>query len=222
MGDCPNVEIRELLPERVAEHLAPRDAKRVDDHVAECEMCAFEVEVLRAARATLRARPTIDVKRVSGAVAAATRTPVRRERQRQQRPWLGWRAAASLALVAVGATSIAIWKGAHDGSRGADVVSQASETIAATTPSGTGRPGPGATAGSGSGSVTGQPTPTRALAVATAIPAASSGLTAAGGLSDLDDAELESLLGDISTLDASNFEEPQEVIPTIGGSEGVQ
>jgi hypothetical protein len=53
-------------------------------------------------------------------------------------------------------------------------------------------------------------------------PASLSGLTAAGGLSDLSDAELESLLGDIGSLDASRFDEPQDVMPAIGGSEGVQ
>ena len=38
MGDCQNVEMRELLPERAAELLSPRDAARVDGHVAECEI----------------------------------------------------------------------------------------------------------------------------------------------------------------------------------------
>jgi hypothetical protein len=41
-------------------------------------------------------------------------------------------------------------------------------------------------------------------------------------LSDLSDADLESLLGDIGSLDASSFDEPQEVMPAIGASQGVQ
>ena len=217
MGDCPNVEMRELLPERVAELLSPRDAERVDGHVAECEMCAFEVQVLRAARATLRGRTTIDVTRISGNVAAATRAPARRVPQRQQQSWIGWRAAASIALVAVGATSIAVWNGTHGGSRGS-VVTRASETAAVTAPPGNGTVAQGMVPASGSASSSENPGST----VASVAPVAASGLTAAGGLSDLSDAELESLLGSIGSLDASSFDEPQEVIPAIGGSEGVQ
>ena len=216
MGDCPNVEMRELLPERVAELLPARDAERVDAHVAECEMCAFEVQVLRAARATLQGR-TIDVNRISGAVAAATRAPARRV-HRQQPSWVGWRAAASIALVAVGATSIAVWNGTHGGSRGGETVTRISESAAVAAPSGNGTVAQGVAPANGSG----LSNETRGSAVATTPPLAASGLTAAGGLSDLSDAELESLLGSIGSLDASSFDEPQDVIPAIGGSEGVQ
>ena len=222
MGDCPNVEIRELLPERVAELLPARDAERVDGHVAECEMCAFEVQVLRAARAALRKPTTIDVTRISEAVAAATRTPARRVRQRQQQSWIGWRAAASIALVAVGATSIAVWNGTHGGARGGEAVTRSSETASATAPAGNGTLAQGAAPASGSGLASARSTQTPGSAVATVTPVAASGLTAAGGLSDLSDAELESLLGSIGSLDAASFDEPQEVIPAIGGSEGVQ
>jgi hypothetical protein len=222
MRDCQNVEMRELLPERVAELLSLRDAARVDGHVAECEMCAFEVQVLRAARATLRGRATIDVTRISGAVAAATRAPVRRVPQRRPQPVFGWRAAASIALLAVGATSIAVWNGVHGGPRDSAAVAGVSATTAVTTPAGSGTLVQGTTPVSGSASSSGPATQARGSTVATATPAAPSGLTAAGGLSDLSDAELESLLGSIGSLDASSFDEPQEVIPAIGGSEGVQ
>ena len=218
MGDCPNVEMRELLPERVAELLSPRDAERVDGHVAECEMCAFEVRVLRAARTTLRGRTTIDVTRISGAVAAATRAPARRVPQRQQQSWIGWRAAASIALVAVGATSIAVWNGTHGGSQGSAAVTRSSETAAVAVPPGNGTVAQGMAPASGS-PLSG---PNPGSTVASMAPVGASGLTAAGGLSDLSDAELKSLLGSIESLDASSFDEPQEVIPAIGGSEGVQ
>ena len=214
MGDCQNVEMRELLPERAAELLSPRDAARVDGHVAECELCTFELEILRAARTALRGRATVDVGRISGAVVLATRTPVRSVRRAPTRQWIGWRAAASIALVAVGATSIAIWNGGRGGARGS-VATPGTETAAVATPSGGGTLAPGAATGSGSLSSSGS-------AQATVRPASLSGLTAAGGLSDLSDAELESLLGDIGSLDASRFDEPQDVMPAIGGSEGVQ
>jgi hypothetical protein len=215
MGDCQNVEMRELLPERAAELLSPRDAARVDGHVAECEMCTFELEILRAARTTLRGRATVDVGRISGAVVLATRTPVRGVRRVPTRQWLGWRAAASIALVAVGATSIAVWNGGRDGARGSVATTPGTETAAVATSSGGGTLAQGTATGSGSLSSSGS-------AQATVRPASFSGLTAAGGLSDLSDAELESLLSDIGSLDASSFDEPQEVMPAIGASEGVQ
>ena len=220
MGDCQNVEMRELLPERVAELLSARDAERVDGHVAECEMCAFEMEVLSAARTALQRGVKIDVRRISGAVAAATRTPVRPARQRQ--PWLRWRAAASIALVAVGATSIAVWNGAHSGSASNRAATTATETVAVTTPSRTGTLAQGTIPSNGSGLSSNRTVQASGGTGATAIPVASSGLTAAGGLSDLSDIELESLLGSIGSLDASSFDEPQEVIPAIAGGEGVQ
>ena len=215
MGDCQNVEMRELLPERAAELLSPRDAARVDGHVAECELCTFELEILRAARTALRGRATVDVGRISGAVVLATRTPVRSVRRAPTRQWIGWRAAASIALVAVGATSIAVWNGGRSGARGSVATTPGTETAAVATPSGAGTLAQGAATGSGSVSSSGS-------AQATVRPASLSGLTAAGGLSDLSDAELESLLGDIGSLDASRFDEPQDVMPAIGGSEGVQ
>ncbi|HVD06517.1 MAG TPA: zf-HC2 domain-containing protein [Gemmatimonadaceae bacterium] len=215
MGDCQNVEMRELLPERAAELLSPRDAARVDGHVAECELCTFELEILRAARTALRGRATVDVGRISGAVVLATRTPVRSVRRAPTRQWIGWRAAASIALVAVGATSIAVWNGGRSGARGSVATTPGTETAAVATPSGAGTLAQGAATGSGSVSSSGS-------AQATVRPASLSGLTAAGGLSDLSDAELESLLGDIGSLDASSFDEPQEVMPAIGASEGVQ
>jgi hypothetical protein len=89
------------------------------------------------------------------------------------------------------------------------------ETAAIVPPSGAGTLAQGAATGSGSLSPSGS-------GQATVQPASVSGLTAAGGLSDLTDAELESLLGDIGSLDVSSFDEPQEVMPAIGASEGVQ
>ena len=215
MGDCQNVEMRELLPERAAELLSPRDAARVDAHVAGCEMCALELEIIRAARTALRARATVDVGRISGAVVLATRTPVRGVRRVPTRQWIGWRAAASIALVAVGATSIAVWNSGRGSAPGSVATTPGTETAAVATPSGGGTLAQGAAAGSGSLSSSGG-------AQAIVKPASLSGLTAAGGLSDLSDAELESLLSDIGSLDASSFDEPQEVMPAIGASEGVQ
>ena len=195
MGDCSNVEMRELLPDRIADTLSAADARRVDEHLATCEMCTFEVTVLEAARASLRRARPVDVRRISLAVAAASHAVPVRPRSRMN-SWGGWRAAASIALVAVGATSVALWKRAEPPLNTG--VAQTASPLA-------------------------KPVATSAVVVATtpAAPAAR-GLSVAGGLSDLSDTELESLLGDIGSLDAANVAEPEDVIPAIGGVEGVQ
>ena len=204
MGDCPNVEMRELLPERAAELLSPAGAKRVDEHVAGCEMCAFEMSVLRAARSSLQRVPAVDVRRVSRAVASATLATATVRRPARTRMWGSWRAAASIALVAVGATSVAVWRAqnptAYDG---------------VTTVS---RP-----AVSSGGAVGPRPSAVAPSGVTAARPAVvAAGLAVAGSLSDLTDSELESLLGDIGSLDAASVAEPEDMIPAIGNWEGVQ
>jgi hypothetical protein len=201
MGDCPNVEMRELLPARAAEVLTPDELSRVDAHLSSCEMCAFELEILVAARTSMRRGRDIDVRRISAAVAAATHAP-RVARVRRTQTWTGWRAAASIALVAVGATSIALYRRGQDAPRAGAVaiVPAVVSTPSAMSPLPTPR---GSTSNGGE-------------------PAASRGLAVAGGLSDLTDSDLESLLGEIGALDASNVAEPEEIIPAFSGSEGVQ
>lgn len=202
MGDCPNVEMRELLPARVAQQLTPDERARVDAHVSTCDMCAFEMEILAAARAALRRPREIDVARISSAVAVATRAP-RVSPVRRTQAWAGWRAAASIALVAVGATSIAVYRrGEPAPAAGVAAVSPVNVSTPTT-------PTP----------VSGTITPSTS-GPSTAV--ASRGLAVAGGLSDLTDSDLESLLGEIGGLDAANVAEPEEMIPAFSGSEGVQ
>jgi hypothetical protein len=224
MGDCPNVEMRELLPERVAGTLSAADMARVDAHLATCEMCTYESTVIRSARRAMRSGAAVNVARISGAVAAATRTPVARRRPVQSRQWTGWRAAASIALVAIGATSVAVWNGIQSRPVAPDASSGSQTTAVASGPA-TGTALPNASAPENPVPAAGSPTviATRGAAQPEGTArATANGLTAAGGLSDLTDDELESLLGDIGTLDATAFDEPQEIMPAIGGSETIQ
>lgn len=204
MGDCPNVEMRELLPAHAAGKLSPGERARVDAHLSSCEMCAFEVEIVAAARSSLRRGRDIDVRRISAAVAQATRAP-RLSTARRTQTWTGWRAAASIALLAAGVTSIAIYRRGGDAPRSGTV---AVVPAVVSTPSTS--PDLPATQGSASTTPSG-------VAVT-----ASRGLAVAGGLSELTDSDLESLLGEIGTLDESNVVDPEDIIPAFSGSEGVQ
>lgn len=199
MGDCPDVEMRERLPDRVAELLSPADAQGVDAHVASCEMCAFELSVLRAARSALQRGRQVDGRRIALAVASATRATPAARQALSARKWIGWRAAASIALVAAGVASVAVWRNVDSSPRGTAVAVSQPVLVPGNTDA-----------------------PVESTVAARDARVVTRGLSVAGGLSGLSDAELEALLGDIGTVDVANVAEPEDVIPAIGGVEGVR
>jgi anti-sigma factor RsiW len=111
MADCSNVEIRELLPERASGALSVADLARVDAHVAGCAMCSDELALIRSARSALRREPRVDVARIAAAVQRATAAPARPAlvgggsrpaRTLSRSRWIGWKAAAAVAIAAIG------------------------------------------------------------------------------------------------------------------------
>jgi hypothetical protein len=148
MTDCPNGDVRDLLPDFLHDRLAPDVRREVEAHVSGCEDCRAELDLLRAMRSTLRRTPAVDVASIAAAIPPY-RVPARRGRT-------GWRAAAAVLLVA-GGTSVAVIK-----SRDAAPVIGAPAAV---------------------------PAP-RELALGSAA------------VSDLDDAELSTLLAGLQSLDA--------------------
>jgi anti-sigma factor RsiW len=101
MTDCPNGDIRDLLPDLLHDRLDAGARARVEQHVATCDACGEELALLRDLRATLRRAPVLDTAAIAAAIPAY-RAPV-------QRSWGGsWRAAAAIAAIAIGGTSIAL------------------------------------------------------------------------------------------------------------------
>ena len=172
MTDCPNGEVRDLLPDLLHDRLPSDTRREVEAHVRDCEDCRAELELLRAMRASLRRGPSVDV-----AVIAATipsyRAPVRRS-------WVGWRAAAAIMLLAAGGTSVALLQ------RGS-VVSRDTTSVLAPVPQST-----------SVGTSTDSSLPGRAAAVAPAARELALGSSAIGDLSDV---ELSVLLKDLQTVD---------------------
>ena len=60
MSDCPNVEMREALPELLHGRLDVVHAARVREHVAVCAECAAELELLERVWRTYAKAPAID------------------------------------------------------------------------------------------------------------------------------------------------------------------
>ncbi|MEO8879569.1 MAG: zf-HC2 domain-containing protein [Gemmatimonadaceae bacterium] len=97
--------MRDLLPELVNGRLDAMTQLAVEAHVAECEECAEEVELLRALRPALMRGPVVDATSIAAAVRAQVPATARRGVARPAPMWT-MRIAAAL-LLAVGAIGFA-------------------------------------------------------------------------------------------------------------------
>jgi len=202
MTDCPNVEMRDRLPDLLHERLDPSTRAAVLAHVADCQDCDAELTLLREALTVLSSGARlIDVTAVARAVVEGVPRPGVASGVGYGR-WMDWRIAASVLLFAVGGASIVMLRGHRDGALRAPVVA-----ATATPPVAVGSETP--------------PAESVASAAATSEGAE---LSAAGGVSDLSDSELQSLVDDLPTLDALPPTDPEPVnvrvaVPGSGSSE---
>jgi hypothetical protein len=102
MTDCPNGDVRDLLPDLLHDRLDPAARAMVEAHVVDCADCQLELALLRDLRSALRGTPALDLNAI-GAGVPAYRAPVRRS-------WVGWRTAAAITFVAAGVSSLAVWQ----------------------------------------------------------------------------------------------------------------
>jgi anti-sigma factor RsiW len=191
MTDCPNGVMRDLLPDLLHDRLGETDRRTVEAHLAGCEDCRAELALLRDMRCALHRAPVVDVGTIVAAIPPY-RAPARRS-------WGGWRAAAAVALIAVGGTSVAI---ANNSGLGGSVpaaprAGSIASVAVATAPF------------DSSVSAT-----ERAGAVTAATPSvAPRELTEGGAVGDLSDGELSMLLDGIETLDAVPSAEVESTLP---------
>jgi anti-sigma factor RsiW len=174
MTDCPNGDIRDLLPDLLHDRLAPDARREVEAHVSGCDDCRAELALLGAMRSTLRRAPEVDAAAIAAAILPY-RAPARRS-------WAGWRAAAAIVILAAGGTSVAVLQ-----SRNASAPTEANAAVAvavrtadsvvpATPVAQSDTPGAGQAP--------------RELALGSSV------------VTDLNDGELSTLLADLQTLDA--------------------
>ena len=203
MTDCPNVAMRELLPELLHDALSATDRVAVEAHLASCEDCAAELALLRAAQRTMAGVrvPAFD----TAAIVAALPRPGARALQIQpgasqrRRSPICLRLAAAITFVSLGGRSLAVARSYFGSAPVASVDS--------------------ALTGEGPSPVAQQAALDAAPALASADTPVSSGSAASGpsvhtALGDLNDAELESLLSQLDQLEAAPLAEPES---TPGG-----
>src|ERR1041384_4827573 len=107
MSDCPNAEIRDLLPDLLHERLDAPTRARVLAHVNGCADCRSELELLRSLRASIeRSAPAVDVDRIAAALPKPGTTRVVHRR----RTYVGWRIAAAATFLVAGGTSLFVFE----------------------------------------------------------------------------------------------------------------
>ena len=105
MTDCPNVEIRELLPDYLSGTLSAHRRSEVEAHLAGCEDCADELELLRLVReAYTEAAPAVNVNAIVSALPRRASRPAVRSWRRSH----AFQIAAAVSFIALGGISLAV------------------------------------------------------------------------------------------------------------------
>lgn len=193
MNDCPNGEVRDLLPDLVHDRLDPATRREVDAHVATCADCREEIALLRNMSAMMHRAPAMNAAAIAG-VVAPYRAPARRS-------WGGWRVAAAITVLAIGGSSVALLQRgvSHGGAGNGAVVAVAPTATNASTIMDSAL---SSSAPASSAAQTGAPTSARSGELA----------LASSAIGDLDERELSTLLRDIESLD---------VVPSVDVDGGV-
>jgi anti-sigma factor RsiW len=107
MNSCMEIETREMLPDLLHGKLDTSARARVEKHVAGCEECREELEVLRTVKAAAIFAPTIDVNRVVGHIAPYAKIAPEVEAPARSRV-VSWLVAASFLVVIAGGGSLLV------------------------------------------------------------------------------------------------------------------
>lgn len=205
MTDCPNAEMRDRLPDLLHERLDVSVRAAVMAHVDQCSDCRAEMTLLREARVVLSPEVrAVDVLAIARVVVEKTRKPSAVSVRRS--PWMDWRIAASVALLVVGAGSVALLVRSPE--------SQSPVAVVADTRSVAPNVAPPETLAA----------PSRSSEMTPVATAPSAELSAAASVSDLSETELRALLRDLDQIDAVPAAEPEQVnvrvsLPGGGSSE---
>lgn len=194
MNKCTESDIQEMLPDLLHRTLAADARGRVEAHLATCEECREDLEVLRTVKSAAVFAPTIDVDRVVRQIPPY-RTIVPGIEHPARTRVVGWLVAASLVIVVVGGGSLLVIRQNVTKGPGAVVTTQPSVQV----PS---HPTPVA-------STTPEPVTSPNTVVASAQPHA---LALAADVDDLSDGSLVQLMNEMNRFDALPASEPDPVL----------
>ena len=105
MSDCPNVEIRELLPDYLGGRLSDVRRSEVSSHLASCQDCTEELALLQLVRQAYEATtPAVNVSAIVGALPRKTARPAIRSWRRSH----AFQIAAAVSFITLGGISLAV------------------------------------------------------------------------------------------------------------------
>src|SRR6476620_8856306 len=107
MNKCIDTEIQEMLPDLIHESLDGNERRRVEAHLATCESCQEDLDVLRTVKSAAVFAPTIDTDRVVRQITPY-RMIVPGVEQPQRTRMVSWLVAAGVALAIVGGGTMMI------------------------------------------------------------------------------------------------------------------
>ena len=200
MNKCTKLDIQEMLPDLLHGTLGADARARVEAHVARCEDCAEELQVLRTVKSAAVFIPAIDVDSVVRQIPPY-RTIVPAAEAPARPRLVSWLVAASFVVVILGGGSLLMIQKAP-------VVRPAATVGASTLPSGA------PTKASSTGDVATAGTQRAPAISATPAPHA---LAFASGVDGLSDNNLRQLMNDMDSFDALPAAEPGPAISVDNG-----
>lgn len=205
MNKCINSDIQEMLPDLLHGALADDARTRVEAHVATCESCQEDLDVLRTVKSAAIFAPSIDVDGVVRQIPPYRTIVPAIERPASTRV-VSWLVAASLALVVLGGGSVLMIQ--SRGSQGSNSTSYSRAQKPVATGLETTKPNP-----SGSSIVSSVDKPVLPSVVAPHPHA----LALAADADGLSDRSLVQLMNDMDGFDALPGSEPDPVISVDSG-----
>ncbi len=195
MTSCNEIETREMLPDLLHGSLDASARARVESHVAGCEECREELDVLRTVKAAAIFEPAIDVNRVVGHIAPYTRIVPMVEAPTRSRV-VSWLVAASFLVVLAGGGSLLVVQQKDSVAPYASVSPRRPADVA---PARVTNPSPGG------------------AAVASVGQSAAHALALGTGVETLSDNDLRQLMTDMGNFDALPASEPEPVMNVDNG-----
>ncbi len=209
MNDCADGDMRDRLPGYVHGTLTAAERSAVAAHLATCADCSAEVELIRAASRAFVA-PAVNVK----AIVAALPAPPRRT-ARFAFAGRAQQIAAAIAIIAIGALSAVMLRDRPYSST--RVASARPAPVDTSTTLAAAAPPPASTPAASNSAAHERRMPARAAS-------GRATMSFGGGLSDLSDEQLDTLLGELDGLDALPSVEPEThitpILPPADGGHG--
>ena len=197
MNKCIDTEIQEMLPDLLHGSLDGHERQRVEAHLATCESCREDLDVIRTVKGAAVFAPAIDVDRVARQILPY-RMIVPGVEQPTRTRIVSWLVAAAVILAVVGGGSVLISK----------QLKTTPATIATAGPESVKAPIATKTRNDSQATVTKVESP---------APAHPRALALSSDIDNLSDGNLRRLMNDMNQFDALPAAEPEPVIAVDSG-----